>query len=246
MACFMVFPVANSIRRKDVSKITRGVTMTTGVAVVGTCCRSLSVMSSPKKPSVPGKTKRKLADISTDAVESDPLSPSSSSDSASVSSASNSGSELDSGSEAEDASVREAEAVTDEPDEPVLSHAEKRRQKRRKLNSGDAAPADVSESPIKAAPASSDPKRGKRKGEELEIAGSGDALPKRQNSVWVGNLAYKTTSVTLKAFFEGLEVTRIHMPMKAPQSGTGPKVNSGSVIHLYYALSPFSRWLVFG
>jgi len=175
-------------------------------------------MSSLKKPSASGKAKRKLADISTDTVESESSSSSSSSDSTSVSSASE--------SEGENSPVREVEAATDEPDEPVLSHAEKRRQKKRKLDSGDAAPVDVSESPTK--PASKSKKGKGKKGEKPgEISEGGDALPKRQNSVWVGNLAYKTTTVTLKAFFDGLEVTRIHMPMKAPQSGTGPKVNSG-------------------
>lgn len=176
--------------------------------------RSLSLMPSPKKPSASGKAKRKLVDISTDTTESD---PSSSTSASSVS---------DTGSEPGDDPVREVETVTDEPGEPVLSHAEKRRQKKRKLNSGDAVLADVSESPTK--PASGTKKRKGRKGEGSgEISEAGDALPKRQNSVWVGNLAYKTTTVTLKAFFEGLEVTRIHMPMKAPQSGTGPKINSG-------------------
>lgn len=200
-------------------------------------------MVSLKKPSVSGKAKRKLVDISTDTVESDSLlSPSL--DSPSVSS------DSDSGSKAEDSPlVREAaESATDEPDEPVLSHAEKRRQKKRKLNSGDAVPADISGSPMKPASTSSKPKKGKGKKRDGsgEISEGGDALPKRQNSVWVGNLAYKTTTVTLKAFFEGLEVTRIHMPMKAPQSGTGPKVNSGWVLCLHYASCPlsFHIWLI--
>ena len=194
-----------------------------GVATVGNFVDHLLPMSSPKKPSASGKAKRKLAEISTDVVKSDSSSSSSSSssNSTSVSSASE--------SEGEDHPVREAEALTDEPDEPVLSHAEKRRQKKRKLNSGDAVPTDISGSPMKPASTSSKPKKGKGKKRDGsgEISEGGDALPKRQNSVWVGNLAYKTTTVTLKAFFEGLEVTRIHMPMKAPQSGTGPKVNSG-------------------
>ena len=176
-------------------------------------------MSPLKKPSVSGKAKRKLADISTDIVESD---SSSSSASTSISSVSDS----DSGSEGEeDSPVR---------DEPVLSHAEKRRQKKRKLNSGDVASADVSESPTKSAPKKGKEKKGGKKVDE--ISEGGDALPKRQNSVWVGNLAYKTTTVTLKTFFEGLEITRIHMPMKAPPSGTGPKVNSGCVCYALRSL----------
>ena len=199
----------------------------TGVAIVGKFYRSPSAMSSLKKPSASGKKKRKFANISTDTVESDSSSSSSSLVSSSASSVSDSDS--DSGSETEGPLVREAEAVTDEPDDPVLSHAEKRRQKKRKLNSGDVVSADVSESPTKATSTLSKSKKGRgKKGEGPgEIPEGDDALPKRQNSVWVGNLAYKTTTVTLKAFFEGLDITRIHMPMKAPQSGTGPKVNSG-------------------
>lgn len=167
-------------------------------------------MASFKKSSAIGKTKRRLADISKDAAESDP-----SSSSASVS-------DSDSGSE-----DSQAERV---PDEPVLSHAEKRRQKKRKLNSGDAAPVyGSSESHATLAPTPSEPKNGKgKKGKKSgEVSEGGEALPKRQNSVWVGNLAYKTTAVMLKDFFEGMEVTRIHMPLKPPPSGTGPRVNSG-------------------
>ena len=175
------------------------------------------VMSPLEKTSASSRAKRKLADVSKDAVESDTSSssPSAPSTPHSVSSAS------DSRSEVEDSPVREVETVTDELDEPVLSHAERRKRKKRKLNSGDAAPGDI--------PGPSTSKRGKEKGEKRpnEIFEGSDALSKRQNSVWVGNLAYKTTPVTLKAFFEGLEVTRINMPMKAPPNGVGPKINSG-------------------
>ena len=191
----------------------------------------LSVMTSLKKPSAIGKAKRKLADISKDAVETDP--PSSLA----------SGSDSDSGSE--DSPVRGGEAVPDS--EPrVLSHAEKRRQKKRKLNSGDAVPVDLSsESHTKLAPASSDPKKAKGKNGKKktgEVSEGGDGLPKRQNSVWIGNLSYKTTAVMLKGFFEGLEVTRVHMPLKAPPSGTGPKVNSGWVTPSFSAF----ELMVFG
>ena len=184
----------------------------------------ISAMASLKKPSAIGKAKRKLVDISRDVVE---LDAPSSSPSASSSASSASGSVSDSGSE-DDSPTREAEVVPDH--EPVLSHAEKRRRKKRKLNSGDAVPVGVSsESHTKPTSASSSPKKGKgKKGKKSgEVSEGSDALPKRQNSVWVGNLAYKTTAVMVKDFFEGLEVTRIHMPLKPPPSGTGPKVNSG-------------------
>jgi RNA recognition motif-containing protein len=83
------------------------------------------------------------------------------------------------------------------PEVPVLSHAERRRQKKKANEpSGDA---------------------GKPK---KETKGDG----KRQNSVWVGNLVFKTTPDALRKFFDGVgEITRIHMPMKA---GSKPGVAS--------------------
>ena len=188
-----------------------------GVATVRNPFRSLLPCHRGFSTAV-GKAKRKLADISQDVVDPDPSS------SAFLSIFSASGS--DSGSELEGSPARGAEAV------PVLSHAEKRRQKKRKLNSGDAVPVGVSsESHTKPAPpsTSSNTKKGKgKKGKKPgEVCEGGDGLPRLQNSVWIGNLAYKTTGVMLKSFFEGLEVTRVHMPLKAPPSGAGPKVNSG-------------------
>jgi RNA recognition motif-containing protein len=51
------------------------------------------------------------------------------------------------------------------------------------------------------------------------------AAPARQNSVWVGNLAFKTTSESLKKFFDGVgEITRVHMPTKNVGQG-GKKFN---------------------
>lgn len=53
-----------------------------------------------------------------------------------------------------------------------------------------------------------------------------DAVPKRQNSVWVGNLAFKTTEQSLREFFKrgvpGCEMTRVHLPTK-----TGKEVGGG-------------------
>ncbi|KAF8530906.1 hypothetical protein JB92DRAFT_2854255 [Gautieria morchelliformis] len=53
-----------------------------------------------------------------------------------------------------------------------------------------------------------------------------DLAPKRQHSVWVGNLAFKTTQQSLRAFFQrgvpGCEVTRVHLPTK-----TGNEVGGG-------------------
>lgn len=101
----------------------------------------------------------------------------------------------------------------DESGEPVLSHAEQRRQKKKQKRE----PADAT------TPAEPKPTNGK------SAERKSDPLPKRQNSVWVGNLAFKTTTVSLKGFFDGVgEITRIHMPMKAA-NGTGPRENSGCV-----------------
>jgi len=82
--------------------------------------------------------------------------------------------------------------------EPVLSHAERRRQKRKEK---------------KIATEASTPKKRKLQ--------DGTAAPgvstKRQNSVWVGNMSFKTTQEDLRAFFEGIgEITRINMPTKTP------------------------------
>ena len=59
-------------------------------------------------------------------------------------------------------------------------------------------------------------------------------VPKRQHSVWVGNLSFKTTPASLRSFFEGVgEITRIHMPMKMAHGGPDGKPrkeNRGSVL----------------
>lgn len=86
-------------------------------------------------------------------------------------------------------------------DETVLSHAERRRQKRRKQEIAS------EESALK--------KRKLQDGKAAPIVSN-----RRQNSVWVGNMSFKTTQDDLRAFFEGVgEVTRMNMPTKVP---TGP------------------------
>jgi RNA recognition motif-containing protein len=92
---------------------------------------------------------------------------------------------------------------TTDDDEPVLSHAEQRRQKKLKQNKDHTIPPPTKNSG-----------------------------PKRQNSVWVGNLSFKTTPISLKNFFDGVgEITRINLPMKPP-NGKGPRENSGYIIFL--------------
>jgi len=45
---------------------------------------------------------------------------------------------------------------------------------------------------------------------------------KRENSIWVGNLCYKTTPESLRRFFDGLgEVTRVHLPTKLGKASPG-------------------------
>jgi RNA recognition motif-containing protein len=91
----------------------------------------------------------------------------------------------------------------------VLSHAEKRRQKKKdekardrpskKRKVTDSSVVDVSTKDSKSA---------------------GNSKPKRQNSVWVGNLWFKTTPDALRDFFDGVgEITRIHMPTKKGTKG---------------------------
>lgn len=107
-----------------------------------------------------------------------------------------------------DSSDSEVEAVGEEGDDiPVLSHAEKRRQKKKQADE---------ENPAKKAKL--------------------DPLGKRQNSVWVGNMSYKTTEDDLKMFFNGCgEVTRINLPRK-PSTRPGVKGEGRG-----YALPPHSR-----
>ncbi|OCH90967.1 hypothetical protein OBBRIDRAFT_559083 [Obba rivulosa] len=89
----------------------------------------------------------------------------------------------------------------------VLSHAQKRKQKKKELKAitRDNQDAEVSKKKVK---------------NTAELAPS--KIPKRQNSVWVGNLSFKTTPEALRKFFDGAgEITRLHMPMKTVAAGPG-------------------------
>ncbi|KLO10138.1 hypothetical protein SCHPADRAFT_878411 [Schizopora paradoxa] len=100
----------------------------------------------------------------------------------------------------------------EQEDGPVLSHAAKRRQKKRqKLDEDGSTSKDTSEA--------KDSKAKKSKVRKDE-AGKSEDKPKRQNSVWVGNMSFKTTPESLRTFFDGVgEITRVHMPMKAASGG---------------------------
>jgi RNA recognition motif-containing protein len=98
---------------------------------------------------------------------------------------------------------------TEDLEGPVLSHAEKRRRKREakraeKLKDGDVHPTK---------------KRKLKDGTSHSV----DTSTKRQNSVWVGNLSYKTEQEDLRGFFKWAgDITRINMPTKA-RGGPGTK-----------------------
>ncbi|KAF7432756.1 hypothetical protein PC9H_004699 [Pleurotus ostreatus] len=85
------------------------------------------------------------------------------------------------------------------PEVPVVSHAEKRKQKKKQQKVQEAPPTT---------------EEGNSKG----TGGSASTtLSKRQNSVWVGNLSFKTTQDDLRTFFSGAgEITRINLPTKKP------------------------------
>jgi hypothetical protein len=99
------------------------------------------------------------------------------------------------------------ELAEGEEDVPALSHAEKRRQKKKLAKgSGDASTsASVSASPVK---------------EAKSDAATTTARQSRQNSIWVGNLSYKTTEADLRKFFEDAgEITRVNLPLKPAAAG---------------------------
>ncbi|GJE84512.1 RNA-binding domain-containing protein [Phanerochaete sordida] len=128
-------------------------------------------------------------------------------------SASSSAPAQSSDAEASDAEDSDAEDAVADDDVPVLSHAEQRRQKKKQLKAEESAAADDDDG--------SAPKAKKQKVKNTaELAPS--KVPKRQNSVWVGNLAFKTTPEAIRTFFAGCgEITRVHMPMKMASTGPG-------------------------
>jgi RNA recognition motif-containing protein len=87
-------------------------------------------------------------------------------------------------------------------DVPVLSHAARRKQKKNPL--------------LKEAASTGSPTKKQKKEEEVSHPA------KRQNSVWVGNLCYKTTQESLRRFFDGVgEIARVHLPTKLGKESPG-------------------------
>lgn len=97
--------------------------------------------------------------------------------------------------------------ASDTLEQPVLSHAERRRRKKEQKLA-----ANLKEE------GSATKKR------KLKDGSAKAAVPmKRQHSVWVGNMSFKTTHENLRKFFAEVgEITRINMPTKAA-AGPGLK-----------------------
>lgn len=88
-------------------------------------------------------------------------------------------------------------------DVPVLSHAAKRKHRKAVLKK-------------ESVPTKSTSKKEK---------GDASHPVKRENSIWVGNLCYKTTPESLRRFFDGVgEITRVHLPTKLGNVSPGDAV----------------------
>jgi hypothetical protein len=89
----------------------------------------------------------------------------------------------------------------EDPDAPALSHAEKRKQKKK--------PSAVE------GIASSSTSAAKKPGKVTKPEDEPHARGNRQNSIWVGNLSFRTTEAQLREFFAPAgEVTRVNLPLK--------------------------------
>jgi RNA recognition motif-containing protein len=117
--------------------------------------------------------------------------------------------------------------------EPALSHAEKRRRKREarraeKLKDGDKRPK----------------KKRKLKDGTSQITDAETTTAtttKRQNSVWVGNLSYKTQQENLQDFFKWVgDITRIHMPTKV-RGGPGTLPENRGCVCMICCLCPLAH-----
>ncbi|PIL37016.1 hypothetical protein GSI_00708 [Ganoderma sinense ZZ0214-1] len=123
----------------------------------------------------------------------------------------------------------DTQSDAEDEEEPVLSHAEKRRQKKKAECTAKKDADPVSDSPST---------KGKAKMKNTaELPPS--KLPKRQNSIWVGNLSFKTTPESLRTFFQGVGgITRVHMPMKMAQggpAGQGPRKENRGFAYVDFA-----------
>lgn len=122
-------------------------------------------------------------------------------------------------------------------DEPVLSHAQKRRRKKEEKRAETLKDDDV---------------RPKKKRKLIEGTSQTIDAPtiaaKRENSVWVGNLSYKTQHEDLREFFKEVgEITRINMPTKARGVPGKKPENRGCVfiVALGLMLVSYLAWFSF-
>ncbi|KAL0950098.1 hypothetical protein HGRIS_010099 [Hohenbuehelia grisea] len=197
---------------------------------------SASTSSSDSEPSTShthsAKRKRVPATSSTSqaALGSDSDGDSSSSDSDGEGAANahvNSNDDSDSDSEEEEEEAREASLEVQ-----ALSHAERRRQKKKERKAATKAGSDdEAELPSKKRKlndGTTEKGKDKAKGKENTKDKGSTTEPKRQNSVWVGNLAFKTTPDDIRNFFSSAgEITRINMPMKPAKRPGMPNENTG-------------------
>ncbi|KAF8806211.1 hypothetical protein BYT27DRAFT_7191523 [Phlegmacium glaucopus] len=110
--------------------------------------------------------------------------------------------------------------ASDTPEEPVLSHAERRRRKKEQ----------------KLAAKLEEEEGSTTKKRKLGDGSAKAVVPiKRQNSVWVGNMSFKTTQENLRMFFADVgEITRINMPTK-PATGPGLKPENRGFAYVDFA-----------
>lgn len=106
--------------------------------------------------------------------------------------------------------------VTPQAEETVLSHAERRRKKKEQKLAAN----------VKEEEGSTMKKR------KLKDGSAKAVVPiKRQNSVWIGNMSFKTTQEDLQTFFEDVgEITRINLPTKRA-AGPGFKPENRGYVH---------------
>ena len=109
--------------------------------------------------------------------------------------------------------------LLDTQEEPVLSHAERRRRKKEQKLAAN----------LKDDEGSATKKRKLKDGSAKEVV---VVVPtKRQNSVWIGNLSFKTTQENIRTFLADVgEITRINMPTKRA-AGPGLKPENRGYVH---------------
>jgi hypothetical protein len=133
----------------------------------------------------------------------------------------------------------------------VLSHAERRRQKKKqKQNQLTAA----LESPRKkrklddgtgTLPPSNVSIDARAKTTSKVSATDDPRRQKHQNSIWVGNMSFRTTQDTLRGFFDGVgTITRVHMPMR--RGNQMQSENMGCVLSSPLSPSPFTLYSSWG